>query len=284
MRSTRIIVTCSLALGAASARGEPPPEVLVIAHRGNSLFAPENTLIAIEQALADGAHLVEVDVRLTRDGIPVLVHDATVDRTSDGRGRVSRLRLAELAGLDAGAWKSPRYRGERIATLAQALALARSRGRRLLLDPKVDGLAPAVSEVFRAQGVPFTEALVGAWTSRQVEEFHDHLPGSRILRTGEVPRRWSDDWFERERRRGIVGFEVDASLPPEFIAAAHGHGLPVYVYTLNGAPEIEAMIRAGADGIETDFPRGMVRIVERLARVGFGFDRQLERGTAATGR
>jgi glycerophosphoryl diester phosphodiesterase len=95
---------------------------LVCAHRGRSGVAPENTLAAFEAAVDLGADFLELDVRRSADGEIVCIHDATVDRTTDGTGAVADLTLAELRALDAGSWKDARYAGERIPLLSAVLA------------------------------------------------------------------------------------------------------------------------------------------------------------------
>ncbi len=123
-----------------------PP--LILGHRGASAVAPENTRAAFERAFRDGADGIELDVTLSRDGVPVVIHDDTLDRTTDGRGAVWDRDLADLRRLDAGGWFGAGFRGERIPTLAEALDLARGRGivnveikhgrgARMLVDPVV---------------------------------------------------------------------------------------------------------------------------------------------------
>lgn len=92
---------------------------LILGHRGASAYAPENTIAAFQLARQLGADGIELDVQLTRDKLPVIIHDDTVDRTTNGKGRVCDLTLAELKRLDAGAWKGEQYRGETIPTLAE---------------------------------------------------------------------------------------------------------------------------------------------------------------------
>lgn len=100
---------------------------LRVAHRGASARAPENTLAAFREAIRLGADAIELDVQLSADGVPMVIHDDTVDRTTDGRGRVAALVSRDLRRLDAGAWFSARFRGERIPTLEEALECARGR-------------------------------------------------------------------------------------------------------------------------------------------------------------
>jgi glycerophosphoryl diester phosphodiesterase len=116
-----------------------PP--LIIAHRGDSAHVPENTLAALAAALEVGADLVEFDVQLTKDGQVVVIHDATVDRTTTGRGRVRNLTLAEIRAFSAGYASrfGDAHRGERVPTLAEALALLKDRAR-VLVEIKADSV------------------------------------------------------------------------------------------------------------------------------------------------
>ena len=100
-----------------------PPLPWVIGHRGASGSAPENTLAAFRKAAALGARWVEFDVRLSADGRCILLHDDTVDRTTDGKGRADRMMLEDLAGLDAGAWFDREFAGETIPTLEETIDL-----------------------------------------------------------------------------------------------------------------------------------------------------------------
>ena len=97
------------------------PERGLCAHRGAMETHPENTLAAFREAVRCGAQMIELDVYLCKDGVPVVIHDPTVDRTTDGAGKVSELTLAEIKKLDAGGWKSPQFKGEKVPTLKEAL-------------------------------------------------------------------------------------------------------------------------------------------------------------------
>lgn len=99
------------------------PERGVCAHRGASVTHPENTLPAFREAIRLGAHMIEFDVRMTKDSEPVIMHDATVDRTTNGSGKVCELMLAELKELDAGAWKDAKFEGTKVPTLTEALEI-----------------------------------------------------------------------------------------------------------------------------------------------------------------
>jgi glycerophosphoryl diester phosphodiesterase len=101
--------------------------VIAVGHRGAVKFAPENTLAAFDAAIAMGARVVEMDVRMTADGHFIIMHDARVDRTTDGRGAVAKMTLAEIKSLDAGSWFAPEFAGERVPTLREALRHVKGR-------------------------------------------------------------------------------------------------------------------------------------------------------------
>ncbi len=120
----------SSALSERAARESLAPTgaaVIAVGHRGTMKFAPENTLAAFDKAIEMGARAVEMDVRVTADGEFVILHDASVDRTTNGRGPVSRMTLAEFKALDAGSWFGPAFAGERAPTLREALRHVKGR-------------------------------------------------------------------------------------------------------------------------------------------------------------
>lgn len=133
-----------VSVGAATLLGIGPAEATVdtscvpppVAHRGDSTRAPENTIPAFAKALALGVSRLELDVRFTADGVPVLMHDRTVTRTTDGVGPISALTYAQLQTLDAGSWFSPQYNGLRVPTLREVLDLGRRNGGTFLIELK----------------------------------------------------------------------------------------------------------------------------------------------------
>ncbi|HEX9075950.1 MAG TPA: glycerophosphodiester phosphodiesterase family protein, partial [Anaerolineae bacterium] len=132
-------------------------KTLIIAHRGASNWAPENTLAAFQRACALGADGIELDVTLTRDGVPVVIHDDTVDRTTNGKGAVAQMTLEEIRSLDAGSWYSAEFRGEKIPTLAGVLQAVGQCG---LVDIelkgtklKADGLEAAAIRAVESAGM-----------------------------------------------------------------------------------------------------------------------------------
>ncbi len=239
-----------------------PRHVLVIGHRGNPADAPENTLASIASAFALGCDLVEIDVRLTRDGVPVIMHDETVDRTTDGTGHVADLTLAELKALDAGSWKHARFAGERIPTLAEALRVAQGKGT-LLLDLPVSGMGAVIAETFRAAGLPFASARLATWDDPQRREMAAHMPGATIIQADGVPVDWDAGYLDARRAAGVDMFDVGA-WPPGFVPRARAAGMPVWVYTINDPQRMREVIRQGVDGFETDVPGMAIAIAREL--------------------
>jgi glycerophosphoryl diester phosphodiesterase len=240
-------------------------KVFIIAHRGASVRAPENTLAAYEQAFAAGADIIEVDVRLSRDGIPVVFHDEHLDRTTNGTGPVADRSLAELKELDAGAWHSPEFAGERIPTLAETMRLVKGVRGRILLDLNAEGLGSRIAELAREIDLPTSSLVVGTWTDSQADDAVRHLPGAQILRTNDDLKGGSPEFIARVQARGVTGFELGSNWRPEFVEAAHAQGMAVYAYTINDEEQMRRLIAMGIDGIETDVPHLLVEILRGLS-------------------
>jgi glycerophosphoryl diester phosphodiesterase len=241
----------------------------VIGHRGDSARVPENTLASIQAAFDAGATMVEVDVMLTRDGVPVLMHDFTLERTTDGRGRVDQLTLSELKRLDAGSWFGVEFAGERIPTFEEALRSARRRGR-LLIDPKVDGMGRALARALTNVGVGPDILVLGTWERSQFDDFLLHLPEAEIFWSGDEPPDWRrPGYFEDQQRRGVDGFEIGPPPSAAFVRAAHAACMPVYVFTVNASDSLATLLDIGIDGIETDVPGTLhALVVEKRGSVG----------------
>ena len=129
-------------------------EFLCVAHRGASSYAPENTFAAFNKALELGASHVELDVHFSRDGHIVVIHDDTLDRTTDGSGAVADKTLVELRSLDAGSWFGPAYSGERIRTLAEIFEQYKGRLYfHVEIKARAEGLASRTADMVRAHGM-----------------------------------------------------------------------------------------------------------------------------------
>jgi glycerophosphoryl diester phosphodiesterase len=247
---------------------------LLIAHRGGSALAPENTLFAFERALSWwDADLLELDVHPTRDGEVVVIHDPTVDRTSDGRGRVAELSLAELRALDFGYRFTPdggathpfRGRGIGISTLAEILeALPDARVNVEIKDGRAQ---ERVWETIHAAGatrrvlvaaarLADRRRFIGAYTgamSASAEEMRSFLT-LHLLRAAAFYRPPVDAFQMPER------FGSRQLLSPRFVRDAHARGVAVHVWTVDEEADMRRLLAWGVDGIITDRP-------DRLARV-----------------
>jgi glycerophosphoryl diester phosphodiesterase len=245
----------------------PRRRPFIMAHRGDCAFAPEDTLPAIVGAFDKGANACEVDIRLTSDGVAVLMHDATVDRTTDGTGNVTSFTAVQLQTLDAGSWFGPQFAGTRPPTLAQVLAAARGRGV-IYLDIKVSGMLPAILQAINATGFNPDDLLW--WTYDEstltIAQIVAVYPNAKVMwEDGTARNSWAgwsaaqrQAWAQQMRTRGIWGFDYGsnfATISPAFIAGVHDAGFFVSVYSLLSPDSINrATETAGVDGFETDIP------------------------------
>jgi len=159
-----------------------PAGMEIIAHRGAMKLAPENTLASQRLAYELGADVVEVDVRVTRDGVPVNFHDHDLERTTDGTGLLASLTLEQVKRLDAGSWFSPEFSGERVPTIAEVLEVAREYNRKVLLDVKGAFLAPQLVAVIQQSGIPLEQIAFLTWWDEMTAGYTSRLPGVKMMR------------------------------------------------------------------------------------------------------
>jgi glycerophosphoryl diester phosphodiesterase len=252
-----------------------PPHLSLQAHRGAAGLAPENTLAAFRVAIELGADGTEMDLQVTRDGIVVVIHDDTVDRTTDGRGRIGDLTLAEIKRLDAGAKFSPAFRGERIPTLRELIDLVRASGRqsfRLNLEIKfADGregqpadLEEQVLAVLRETG----------FLDRVITQSFYHPSAAKMKRlVPSIPagllvgqRRQPPDPVTAVRDHRVDYYAPHHSLvTPDLLRTLHRAGIPVVTWTVNDPADMRRLIGMGlgvlpGDGMISDFPDRLVKL------------------------
>ena len=217
--------------------------MLKIAHRGAAGHAPENTLRAIEVAIAMKADLVEVDLQRTKDGHIVLLHDRTVDRTTNGRGPIAALNLQEVRRLDAG-------KGLPVPTLEELLRTASGRIG-LMLEIKVEGLAEEVVKMVKQMG--FAGHLIYAsFLHKEVLRVRDVDSKALTLALFEgVPV--NPVAFVRDARATHAGIALD-SLTPTFVSALRAAGIRIFTYTANDPADIKFARSFGVDGIISNYP------------------------------
>ncbi len=232
------------------------PYPLWIAHRGAGRLAPENTLAALRFGAARGFRMAECDVKLSADGVPFLLHDATLDRTTDGHGTAGDQPWQALARLDAGAWHAPGHAGERLPTLAQVAAWCRETAFDFNIEIKPSpGTARRTGEVvareaarlWRGAGVPpllssfWTEALEAARTAAPA------LPRA-LLRDGSA-----EGVVEQALALECVAVVCHHPLwDAALVARARAAGLRCLAYTVNDAAEADRLLALGLDGLITD--------------------------------
>jgi len=226
------------------------PEIFLWAHRGASALAPENTLAAFALAEAIGADGIELDVHLSADGVAVVLHDETVDRTSDGRGAVAALTLEQLRRLDAGSWFDADFAGEKIPTLDEVLAWADNR-LRLNIEIKSAAAGRAVLELLRAY--PQARALVSSFDHALLDELRRQDPKLPLGFLCES-RFWRRA-LQRAVAAGAESFHPAArhcSRP--LVEACHRFGLKVYPWTVDAPRRLASLRRIGVDGWFSNCP------------------------------
>jgi glycerophosphoryl diester phosphodiesterase len=229
-----------------------------IAHRGASGHAPENTLAAFRLAVEMGAKFIETDLQVTRDAWIVAMHDPTVHRTTNGRGHISKITLAELSALDAGAWyrgtDGRSFAGERVPTLEEVLGFAKEADVSFYLELKTSeswtmertlaGALADTGELARAIVISFDPAVL--LSLRRIEP---------MAMTGLLVERAGLDSIQQAVSIGARQLLPRAErITPELIQAARRADLKVVAWTVNEPAEIRALIASGVDGIISDYP------------------------------
>jgi len=218
-----------------------------VAHRGWSGKAPENTLAAFRMALAEpSVQWIELDVRLSKDGVPVVIHDPTLNRTTDGKGRVADRTARELARLDAGGWFHPSFAGEPVPTLEEVLALAAGRCR-LNIELKTDEterdgierLARATADVLRTARLT-DEVVVTSSDPVCLGDLRWHAPE---LRLGLVAKRYVPGLAGILRKMGVSFLSLYyRRLNPAALAECARHGVDVMAWTVNRLRDLVRLV------------------------------------------
>jgi glycerophosphoryl diester phosphodiesterase len=227
-----------------------------VAHRGAGKLAPENTLAAMREGYAHGYRMVEFDVKLSADRVPFLLHDDTLDRTTDGAGPAGALPWAALARLDAGSWHSATYAGEPLPTLSAIAHWALANGVACNVEIKPmpgseretgAAVAHAADALWRAARVP---PLLSSFAEDALEAARAAVPRlPRALLVDAIP----PDWLARLERLQCEALNVDWHvLDSELVAAGHRAGYRMLTYTANDPQRVAQLVAWGLDAIITD--------------------------------
>lgn len=246
---------------------------IVIAHRGASAYAPENTMPAFEKAVEMEAEMVELDVLISKDGVPVVFHDAKLDKKSNGSGLVSDYTLSELKKLDAGSWFSEEFTGTKIPTLDEVLEFAKYK-----ISVNIEIKTEAVTNQYNGGVVQKSVELVkkhgmeryvifSSFDYRAVKQVKTHAP--------EI----SAALLYEERQSGgkspvqlTAEYKTDAfncsyrQLSKKWMKSLKKSGIPVFVYTVNEEKRMEKLIRQGVTGIFSDKPDILKEIAQKVEK------------------
>jgi len=232
--------------------------VLAIAHRGASGYAPENTFAAFRRAIAMGAGFIETDLQLSRDARFVAIHDATVNRTTNGQGTVHDMTLADLRRLDAGSWFGSEYAGERIPTLEEILEFAKKHDVVFYLEMKPGGswggehaLISALresGEIARTVVISFDKVILEG--VRKIEP----TVMTGLLFEGQISNPLETALEIGARQIAVRGDMVT----PRLLKEARERDLQVVCWTVNHPAHMRLLIEAGVDGIMSDYPDRLV--------------------------
>ncbi|MDR6225218.1 glycerophosphodiester phosphodiesterase [Desmospora profundinema] len=238
-----------------------PSPFLNIAHRGASGHAPENTFAAFDKAVKMKADFFELDVQRSKDGHLVVIHDITVDRTTNGTGRIADLTLKELKRLDAGSWFGSAFAGERIPTLKEVLDRYGGKGIGILIELKnperYPGMEAEVALLLAQKNLDkrTSKIIVQSFNHDVMKNYHrlqPTVPAGVLVRY--TPEGISD---EALREFSAYADYVNPNLRlvnHDLVQRVHQNGMRITPYTIKTKNEAQRMIAAGVDGIITDYP------------------------------
>ena len=247
--------------------------LIIIGHRGASGHAPEHTFASWDRALEFGVDYIEQDLQMTSDGVLVVMHDPTLDRTTSGAGDVSRHTFAEVSQLDAGSWFHERFANERVRSLRQVFERYGT-GANYYIETKNPEDAPGMEErllelitefKLRNGAVEKWQVLIQSFSRPsllKIRELNARLPLIQLIEKEHASH------AIQQRLADIHGYAVGigpsrVSVDAALVDAAHAHGLVVHPYTVNEEKEMERMIALGVDGMFTDYPDRLAQLLDR---------------------
>ncbi len=225
-------------------------KILLTGHRGAPYLAPENTLPSFLKAIEIGVDYIELDVRLTKDGIPVVIHDPTVNRTTNGTGYVSLFTYENLKKLDAGSWFSKEYKGLRIPSLREALEFIDGRVI-TIIELKEDGIEGKVIEILEELGLKY-KAIIASFDLKRIKEVRILAPS---IPTTAITVDFNDSFLQSALSALANRIAINiSSLNPKIVRQIHLHGLTVDTWVINDITTARKVIDMGIDVITSDRP------------------------------
>ena len=239
---------------------------LCIAHRGFSGIAPENTSIAFQKALELHPDAVELDVHLSKDGELIVIHDDTVDRTTNGKGKVAELTLSELKSFDAGSWFDKQYQGERIPTLKEALSLMRNKTI-VAVELKAAGTAEKAVPLIEQLDMTDQVMIFSFYPEylKSVKHLNPKIPLLHLFYIQPESKSQVAPLFLIHQTlsayANMLGINANA-VTPQLIDTAHKRGIGIGVYTVNEENDMRTILQLGVDAIVSNYINRLLKVVK----------------------
>jgi glycerophosphoryl diester phosphodiesterase len=235
----------------------------IIAHRGASYDAPENTLASVQLAWQQNADAVEIDVQFSKDGHIVVIHDEDTRKTAGVRRKVADQTLAELKALDVGSWKDRKWTGNRIPTLPEVFSVIPS-GKRLFVEIKCGpDCIPKFVRDFQRSGLKRDQLIPIGFSLETLRQLKTALPELKVCWIAEFKRTWRGSWsptadklIAGTKAAGLDGLDLSHRGPVDevFTGKVHAAGLKLYIWTVDSPAAARGLVASGVDGITTNRP------------------------------
>lgn len=228
----------------------------IVAHRGGAAFAPENTLAAYEAAIARGDEAAECDVRVTRDGQLVVLHDARLQRTTNGHGRVERRRLDQVRRLDASnRWRAHGFDKQTPPRLSEVLDLTRDQMVLFVELKRGRGIVEKLAAELERRPDQRAQIVIISFDARLIRRASELMPDVPRMLLRRPRAVWSPHVVAYARKHGATMLGLDArAARTKIVRRAHAEGLPVYAFTVNDTDQARKLVSMGVDGLITDAP------------------------------
>lgn len=251
-------------------------KALIIAHRGSSGLAPENTLAAVKLALEQKADMIEIDVFLTKDNHLVVLHDETVDRTTNGQGRIEDKTLAEAKKLDAGSWFSAKYKGESIPTLNEVLQIVDGKSQ-LLIEIKKSGrgIADKVANLVKAHNAT-KWCIIQSFdpvVAQNLQKVDAPIERHQLV-IGNLPLFLPYHYNKKLKSGKLTQYKNVQAINTMYwfttknvIDRIHRQKQKIFVWTVNKPKDIRKLLQMGVDGIITNYPDKALAVKRKLGKI-----------------